>query len=90
MSPEEIHEKFDKICRHGNDADRFMKFFEYLLPMYELRKKGIFTKIIKMTHISLVDAIWEDPMDLYLYGRLSELIKLANYLEIKIEKENAI
>ncbi len=89
MDPDEILEKFNHLCSHGNDPDCMIRFLEYLLPLYERKKEEALTKVIRETYTSLIDGIWEDPGDLYLYGRLNELKKLAEHLNIKIEKEDA-
>ena len=90
MDSEEILKKFHQFSSHGIDIHGFIKFLEYLLPLYELKKKEALTKIIRASYISVLDGIWENPMDQYLYGRLSELKKLAKFLNIKIKEEDAI
>ena len=90
MDPDEILEKFNRLCSHGNDADAMIRFLEYLMPLYERKKEEALTKVIRATYTSLLDEIFEDPADLYLYGRLSELKKLAEHLNIKIKKEDAV
>ncbi len=90
MDPDEIRKKFHQLCSHGIDADGFMKFLEYLLPWYESNKKEVFTEIIRAAYTALIDGIWNDPGDIYLYSRLNELKKLSDYFNIKIEKEDAV
>ncbi len=93
MDPDEILEKFYHLCSHGNDADCFLRFLRYLLPLYELKKKEALTKVIRATYTSILDSLWGDSIDQHLYSQLSELKKLAEHLEIEIEikvKEDAV
>ena len=90
MNSEEILKKFHQFSSHGIDVQGFIEFLKYLLPLYESKKKEALTQIIRATYTSIMDNIWEDPFDQYLYGHLSELKKLAKFLNIKIKKEDAV
>lgn len=85
MDSDEILEKFYKLCQHGSDGDCLIRFLEYLFPLYESSKKAALTEIIRACHRSLIDETWDNPDDNYLHGRLNELKKIAEELDIDIK-----
>ena len=91
MDSQEVLDKFNLLCNHGSDGECLIRFLNYILPLYEEKKKETLTKVIQACYTSLLDGIWEDPLDTYLYGRLNELEQLAKELEIDIKtKKNAV
>lgn len=84
MDPEELLKQFQKVNRTGINADVMLQFMESVIPMYENTKKEVFTKMVQSTYRDLVVQMWDDPMDSDLYGRISELKKIAETLKLEI------
>jgi len=76
--------EFQKISNARVTTDVLLQFMESVIPMYESSKKEAIGKLIDSASIDLISQMWDDPMDIDLYGRLHELKKIAKTLKIEI------
>ena len=73
------------IRDRGTTSEVIMDTLRKVINSYEEKEKGVLTDLVKQAQVDIIDQIWEDPHDVYLCQRYSELKSIAETLNIKID-----